>query len=244
MPTTETTVATSEGAFKYALGGGLYRMPRWMGSSKQDNTWIPYVDISWNDAIEFSTTDGLQIDLLQGKKWHGGLVGTMLWGRSTHDMRDLPSGLGTLKNTLQAGLYLEYAITPELSLGGRWRHDMANTGAAYADLYADLDLPKIGPVEHDIKLSAEFWNGAAMRRVFGVTPGEARNLGIPAYSPGAGVSQVAMNYQVFLPTSENTGFALEAGLARLTGNAASSPLVGRFGSRVQREAMAAFIVHF
>jgi len=230
--------------FKYALGAGQYRLPRWIGARTNETIAIPFFDINWRDQVELSSADGLVVDLLHGERWHGGLVGTMVWGRSRKDLQALAGRLGTLKDTVQGGVYLEYALTPWFTLGGRWRHDIETTRGAYTDLYAELDLPDIGPIEHSLKLSGEAMNRKAMRRYFGVNDQEARALGIPAYAPGGGSSRVFLSYDTFIPTSQHTGFAVSIGTARLVGNAANSSLIHSFGKTRQNDAMVAFAVQF
>ena len=228
----------------WGLGAGVDRFPRWLGAGQSKSVAIPYINVNWQDRVQFSTVDGLVIDAIHGERWHGGLVGTMLWGRSTSDLGTLANRVPTRSNTLQAGGYLEYAVTKELSIGIRARHDIQSTGAAYGDIYLDMDLPAPGPVDHSIRVAAEAMNRGAMRRFFGVSQDTAGRLGVAAYQPGGGMSQYSATYQAFIPTSEHTGFALAASLGKLAHAAADSPLVRSFGSPYQRNFMAAFVVHY
>ena len=228
----------------FGFGAGVDRFPRWLGAGQAKSVTIPYINVNWQDHIQFSTVDGLIIDAIHGERWHGGLVGTMLWGRSRSDLGYLADRVPTRSNTLQAGAYIEYAATKELSVGMRVRHDIQPTGAAYGDVYLDMDLPAPGPVDHSIRIAAEAMNQGAMRRFFGVSQEIAGRLGVPAYRPGSGMSQYSATYQAFVPTSEHTGFALAASLGKLANAAADSPLVRSFGSPYQRNFMAAFVVHY
>lgn len=225
-----------------ALGAGLDKLPRWQGSRKTEVRRVPYIDINWQDRIELSTVKGLSIDLLHGEKWHGGLIGTMVWGRSSKDLDGL--AVPTLINTLQGGLYLEYAVTSALSLGVRLRHDIQNTGVSYAEAYAELELPKIGYLEHDIHISQEAMNRSGMRRFFGLSAQDATKLGVSAYSPRAGLHKTSITYEGFHPTSESTGIVFGATIGRLNSEAANSPLVKNFGAAMQREFFGAFLYHF
>lgn len=234
----------TEKSLSYGLGAGFERYPRWFGAARNKTLPIPYLNINWQDRLMFSTIDGLTADLIHGERWHGGLVGTLVWGRSGHDLGTLAGRVPTRNNTVQAGAYLEYALTKELSLGWRVRHDIQGTGAAYSDIYADLDLPGIGPIEHSVKASVEGMNKSGMQRFFAVDAATAANLGTSTYLPGAGLSQYSVAYQAFVPTSEHTGFAIGASLGKLTRTASQSPLVRDFGSSYQKNLMAAFVVHY
>ncbi|MGE5493476.1 MAG: MipA/OmpV family protein [Actinomycetota bacterium] len=228
----------------FAFGAGGAQMPRWLGSNRKKSFSVPYININWKDRVEFSTTNGLIVDLIHNGPWHGGVVGTMMWGRSYGDLGSLSTRVPTRTNTLQGGLYLEYAVTKELSVGTRLRHDIQGTGAAYADVYADMDLPSPGLIDHSVRVAAEAMNRSAMRRYFGVAPDTAAALGTSAYQPGAGASQVTVSYDLFVPTSQSTGVAFSAGYGRLARTPGDSPLVRDFGSVHQRNAMAAFLYHF
>jgi len=225
-----------------ALGGGLDRMPRWAGSAKSEIRPVPYIDVSWRDQVEFSTVKGLIIDLLHGERWNGGLIGTMVWGRSTRELAGLQ--VPTLKNTIQGGVYLEYGLTPELTLGARLRHDIQNTGVFYGEIYTELTLPKVGYLEHDVRVGLEAMNESGMRRFFGLSSRDATRLGVSEYNPKAGASKTLLTYEGFLPTSESTGIAFSANIGRLSKSASDSPLVRNFGSAVQKEFVAAFVYHF
>jgi len=225
-----------------ALGGGGDRMPKWAGSAKSQIRPIPYIDINWHDQVEFSTVKGLIVDVLHGERWNGGLVGSMVWGRSTRELAGLR--VPTLQNTFQWGVYLEYGLTPELTLGARYRHDIQNTGVAYGEVYTELALPKIGYLEHDIRLTQEAMNQAGMRRFFGLTSRDADQLGVRGYNPKAGASKTLLTYEGFLPTSESTGIVFSANIGRLSRGASDSPLVRNFGSAIQKEFVAAFLYHF
>jgi len=234
----------TEKSLSYGLGAGFERYPRWFGAARNKTLPIPYLNINWQDRLMFSTVDGLTADLIHGERWHGGLVGTLVWGRSGHDLGALAGRVPTRNNTVQAGAYLEYALTKELSLGWRVRHDIQGTGAAYSDIYADLDLPGIGPIEHSVKASVEGMNKSGMQRFFAVDAATAANLGTSTYLPGASLSQYSVAYQAFVPTSEHTGFAIGASLGKLARTASQSPLVRDFGSSYQKNLMAAFVVHY
>lgn len=227
-----------------ALGVGLDRYPRWLGAARPKTEPVPYINVNWQDRVEFSTVDGLLVDVIHGENWHGGLVGTMMWGRSTADLEGLSRYVPTLANTLQAGAYLEYAFSKQFTIGARLRRDIQPTRAVYGDIYAELDLPTLEPFEHSLRFSLESMNQAAMRRYFGVSQETALGLGTSSYQPGGGLSQAVINYSAFLPTSEHTGIAVSVSYGRLGHLAADSPLVRNFGDANQKNVVAAFLYHF
>jgi outer membrane scaffolding protein for murein synthesis (MipA/OmpV family) len=227
-----------------ALGAGIERMPEWIGANSHRNQAVPYVDIEIPGVGELSTADGLNLDLIDGDKLHGGFYGNYLWGRTRDGLGPRLGGIvNSLGPRVQAGGYLEYHPNKQFSYGANLSHDTAGAGA-YLNLYADYQLPNLGYIEHEFELQWQGMNGAAMNRFFGLNAAQAAALGTPTWRPGAGSQQISLEYDAFIPTSQHTGFALALGYTRLLGQAADSPLVSRFGQRNQFSQTLAFVYHF
>ncbi len=227
----------------YAFGAGVQRMPSWPGASDHRNQAIPYVDIELPGVGELSTADGLTIDLIHGDRWHGGIYGNWLWGRTHDDLGSLGGKVASLSPRFVGGGYLEYAFTKRFSVGGHVAHDTDGAGA-YVALYADYQLPDVWYIQHSVEIQVEGMNGPAMRRFFGLNATEAATLGTRAWQPGAGRQMVDLEYDAFIPTSQHTGFALAVSYGKLIGNAGDSPLVRGFGSTRQVTETLAFVYHF
>jgi hypothetical protein len=227
----------------YAIGGGMQRMPSWVGATSHRNQPLPYVDIDLPGIGELSTVDGLTVDLLHGEHWHGGIYGNYLWGRTHDDLGPLGGKIASLSPRFQGGGYVEYQFDKRWSIGSHVSHDLNGAGAHLA-LYGDWRLPDVWYIEHSLELQWEAMNGPAMRRYFGLRPSEAAAIGTAPWRPGAGGDNVYLEYDAFVPTSRHTGFALALNYGRLFGGAAASPLVRRFGSRNQFSQTLAFVVHW
>ncbi|MDR2014565.1 MAG: MipA/OmpV family protein [Azoarcus sp.] len=229
----------------WAIGAGGMRSPAWLGSSRVRNDFLPYFAFNWHDIVELSVTDGLNIDLVRGSAWHGGLIGTWRRGRTSRDLGALAkAGVASLSHTWQAGVYLEHVPVKNLTLGASLSHDIQSTGSAYGNVYIEWDIPALKPVEHSLKLNGEFMNRSAMRRYFSVPADTAAALGVQAYHPSEGASGTRLSYEAFLPTSRSTGISLGFHWTRLASKPAASPLVRDYGDRMQRFYLAAFLVHF
>ncbi|MBB3225687.1 outer membrane scaffolding protein for murein synthesis (MipA/OmpV family) [Luteibacter sp. Sphag1AF] len=227
----------------YAIGAGAERMPSWMGSRDHRIQPLPYIDITLPDIGELSTADGLTVDFIHGQAWHGGLYGNYLWGRTSDDLGALGGKITSLSPRFLGGGYVEYEFSKQWTLGSHLSHDTGGAGAYFA-VYADWKLPDLGYIEHSFEFQWEAMNGAAMRRFFGVTAAEAERIGTQAWRPAAGGEQAYVEYDAFIPTSQHTGFALSLNYGRLLGDAASSPLVRRYGTRTQFSQSLAFVYHF
>lgn len=235
--------AYADEAPTYAFGAGIERMPGYVGASGHRNQPVPYVDILIPGVGELSTTDGLELDVIHGEQWHGGVYGNYLWGRTRDDLGKLGGKMNTLSPRIHGGGYLEYQIDKSLSVGAQLTHDTQGAGAYYA-LYTTWQLPKVWYIEHSLEVQWNGMNGPAMRRMFGVTPMQAQAIGTDAWRPSAGSEETTLEYDAFIPTSEHTGFAVALQVGRLMGDAAHSPLVQRYGSRTQFTPSLAFVVHF
>jgi len=216
------------------LGPALQARPRWQGSAQHRKQVEPYFYMQWADRVELSSDEGLKIDALHDVHWHGGPIGTLTWGRSARDLGELASKLHTLGNTYQGGAYVEYAWREGLAVGLKLSHDLAETGAAYGEVYGDLGLPSPEAVEHGFRLVVAGMNRSAMQRFYGVSASEASALGVGSYEGSAGVSRMALIYGLEVKLGDRWGLTGNIEWARLLGSAANSPLVRDFGSRNQR----------
>ncbi|MBD8879302.1 MipA/OmpV family protein [Rhodanobacter sp. 7MK24] len=227
----------------YAIGTGMERMAAWPGAHDARNQPIPFVDIEIPNCLSLSTLDGLQLDLIGGPVLHGGLYGDYQWGRDSEDLGVLRGRIAPLSPRLTSGGYLEWQLTKQVDVGTDLSHDIDGAGA-YFDVYGEWDLPPIWLLQHSFELRWQAMNGAAMDRFFGITSAQAKGLAVPTWRPGAGSQSTSLEYDLFVPTSQHTGLALALSWERLLGDAGSSPLVTRFGSRNQPSESLAFVYHF
>lgn len=229
----------------YAVGAGAQRLPAWLGAKHQRTQAVPFFDIELPGKAELSSVDGLTVDIVRGKHWHGGAYADIVWGRSRGDLGPrLSPTIERINDRLAAGGYLENEINKTLTIGGRAMRELGGNGA-YADLYADVTLPKMFKyVEHGFEFSVRAANAASNRERFGLDATQASQLNLTLSRPGASWQQAALQYQIFVPTSQHTGLAANVEYARLLGEPASSPLVKGFGQRTQLSEGIAFVYHF
>ncbi len=225
-----------------ALGVGVDRMPGWIGAKTSRTQRIPYVDIEIPDRLSLSTQDGLQLDLIGHPVLHGGIYGNYQWGRESDELGVLRHKIATLPPRFTLGGYLEWQLGKQIDIGSDLSHDINGAGA-YLRLYADWNLPALGSLQHSLQLSWQAMNAAAMNRFFGISPTQASALQVAAWQAGAGSQLATLEYDLFMPTSKHTGFALALVYGRLFGAAGNSPLVTEFGSRNQWNESVAFIYH-
>ena len=225
-----------------AIGAGVQHLPSWAGAKTSRYQLIPYVDIEIPNHLNLSTQDGLQLDLIGAAALHGGLYGDYQWGRDSDDLRTLRGKIAALSPRLTLGGYLEWQLDKQVDLGADLSHDTQGAGA-YLKLYAEWDLPPVWLLQQSLQVTWQAMNGAAMRRFFGISPAQASALQVRPWQPGAGGQLASLEYDLFVPTSKHTGFAVAVVYGRLLGDAGDSPLVTRFGSRNQWNESLAFVYH-
>lgn len=236
-------LAHADDASSYAIGAGINRMPGWSGAKTMRNSPVPYFDVEIAHVLSLSSSDGLQVDLLRGEVLHGGLYGDYEWGRDREDMGRIAGKLPALSPRFTGGGYLEWQVSKNVDVGTNLSHDL-NGASTYWKLYAEWDLPPIGYLQHSLEWRWQALNGAGMRRLYGITPAQAARLGTAPWQPGSGAREIALEYDLFMPTSRHTGIAAALGYARLLGDAADSPLVRQYGTPWQPSVTVAFVYHF
>jgi len=229
-------------AWSAAIGPGVQRLPAWSGARTYRQLPVPYAVFTWSDRVELSTLDGLSVDLVHRKPWHGGVYGDYRRGRSRDELGALAGRINSLTFALYGGAYLEFDATSSLAVGTRLLHDLLRSGTR-AEAYVASDLPRLGWLMQSIQLTATAADAAVENRFFGIATPWAARLDVAPYRAGGGWQQIALDYSAFQPTSVHTGIALNLEYAHLVGTAADSPLVRRFGRRAQPSVSVALIYH-
>ncbi|MFC4762224.1 MipA/OmpV family protein [Dyella koreensis] len=226
------------------LGVGVIHLPRWQGARSHRDQLAPYVEVELDDRITLSTDDGATLDLIHADHLHGGLFGNYQWGRSREDLGPHLDGIvSSLSPRLNAGGYVEYDFNKAQNVGVTLSHDTLGAGV-YLNMYAVTGLPPLGRYEHSLQLQLQSMNGPAMRRFFGLTPAQAAQLGVSAWSPGAGAQQMALEYDAMIPIGDSLAAVFSLNFARLLGDAADSPLVRYYGSPNQFTGSFALVYRF
>jgi len=147
--------------------------------------------------------------------------------------RDVGGVLPEVGFTVEVGGFAQYTLTPAVRLRGEVRQGIgghrgliANVGADYIARRGDDWLFSIGP-------RLTIGDGRYNRAYFGVTSDAAARSGLPVYDPGGGIEAVGMTAGYIKQFSPRWGIYGYAKYDRLAGDAASSPVVARYGSRNQ-----------
>ena len=135
--------------------------------------------------------------------------------------------------TLEAGAFLQYELTDSVRLRGELRKGLGGhegwigtAGADYVARRGDAWLFSIGP---RVTWADDQYHDA----YFSVTPEASASSGLPAFEAGAGMQAVGVTAGLVTQLTSRWGIYSYAKYDRLTGDAAESPVVRRFGSRDQ-----------
>lgn len=225
------------------IGAAMERLPAWPGSAGTRTLLEPYLAVSLMDRVDFSTLDGLAVDLIHGVRWHGGLYADYLQGRSGSDLAQLAGRIDTVPFAILGGGWLACDLTAQLEGGVRLLRDVARPGAL-GEAYLAWELPAIGHFSQSFELTARAADRTMQQRWFGVAEDREPTPGMAPYRAGGGWQRFSLGYTATLPVTTHLALAASAEFARLTGAAAASPLVRTFGSREQRSFGIALVYGF
>jgi len=231
MPVPAEAQDDDEGARETRVTLGPRLMPSFPGA--EGVRLRPYVDLSHtrgDQPFPFKAPD-------ENPNWavyhRGGLAFGPMLGFVGKRSRNDVGGLDAVGLTIEAGGFARYWLGPHFRLSAEARQGINGhraligvLGADYVVRDRDRWLWSLGP-----RLTVA--SGRYAKAYFGVTPREAAATGVAAYSPDGGLSAAGMVVGARRQLSRRWGVLGYAKYERLLGDAADSPVVGRFGSRNQ-----------
>jgi len=213
------------------VGLGPQAVPRYPGSDRFSLRPLVDVAVSRGDKpFAFEAPDeSFGFSLTKGRLG----IGPALGFEGSRTARDVGAPLDKVGFSVEAGAFVQYAVSGSLRLRAEGRKGLSGheawTGQAGADWIArdgDKWLFSLGP---RLTLSDRRYH----RAYFGVTAAESSRTGLPAYRPGGGVQAVGATAGAIRSLGGRWGLYGYAKYDRLVGDAARSPVVRAFGSRDQ-----------
>ena len=161
-------------------------------------------------------------------------IGPVVNFQTKRDEADVGAPVGNVGFTVEPGIFVQSYIAHVVRLRVEARHGIGGHNAFVGDVMADYVLhapddryvATIGP---RIRLGGDKYE----RRYFGVTPARSTLTGLPAYRPDGGIYAVGAAAGLLYKLTRRWGAYGYVGYDRLTGDAADSPIVRRYGSRNQ-----------
>lgn len=241
------TVDPAADAFSYQIGLAAAWKPSYAGSDNYDVSARPLFGLRWGrfrltssqaNLIEGpsdgSRAPGASVSLVESTRWSSGLALRYDKGRSSSDDPRL-AALPDLRSTLRARLYGRYALDSEpgdqRALGAALTGDLLGRDGGVT---LSVDLSRrvaLSPTLHwtqGIGLSAA--DATYMRSHHGVPAESAAAAGLPAYQPGAGLTDAHVGTGLTWRLAPNWRVGSTIGYTYLLGPAADSPLSVRRSS--------------
>jgi MipA family protein len=220
-----------------ALGVVAIAGPEFAGAARSRVRFEPGVALRWGRVSLASRSDfavrdgdpgargGLRVELVRSDRWRSSLGLRWDRGRDESESADL-RGLGDVRATLRARLALGYRFD------GGWRADasasvdaLGRGGGWLGSAGVGRDLPLSERTGINTSLTLNFAGSRSQQNNFGVTPAQAAASGYAVYTPGAGLRDIALGIGGRTQLDPRWAVFYGAGVSRLLGPSAASPLV-------------------
>ena len=229
--------STTATPFNYVLGSAVSWRPEGVGSRSYETKPSLLWAIRWgrwrisaggaNALFGFGrevTGSGASAELVNSKLWRVGVSLRIDNGRKSADTQST-AGLPDIKRTLRGRLFASYALSPDWQLSGSMSQDLlGHHGGLLAGLDLGWRLRQTPTTEWTAGVGISAADSQHMRSYFGVTPDAASNSGLPTFAPAAGLRDVHAGVGFTRALSARWVAFGSAGVGRLLGSAADSPL--------------------
>ncbi|MEN9543271.1 MAG: hypothetical protein RLZZ598_104 [Pseudomonadota bacterium] len=206
--------------YKLSLGADLLVFPKFPGAD-QSRVWLmPGVDFKHASGAFVSTDYGLGWNFGRDKQLQYGLRLWPLFGRGD----DMLPGLPGVKDRLGGGLFanvapLEFLVLQSSLMAGSGR----NGSGLMGELGATVGAP-VGPAILALTLGGSWANQEYRQSYFGVSAADAASSGLPVTTLGSGLQDIHLALSLNAPIDDRWRFSGQWLVARLMGDAASSPI--------------------
>ena len=229
--------SAADDEFTYALGAVLKNEPENPGSDLRQTRLKPVWALRWgrlristgggNGLLGFGSEvygPGASADLLTTDKLRLGVALRFDGGRDSGDAH-ATQGLPNIRRTLRGRFFASYAFTPDLRWTNALSPDLLGRGGGVV-FGSDISyrLMRRSFDEWSVSTGLNAGSGTYMRSYFGVRPEDVQATGLPAYEPGAGMREVWAGTSYTHALTKRWITQANAGVSRLVGPAANSPL--------------------
>lgn len=209
------------------VGLGPRLEPSFPGSSRTSIGVEPVVNVWREDQpLPVETPDEGKGPTIFGTR-NGNAAGLTFAFAPRRGSETATQGLRKVGFGIEAGLFAESYVQPNVRLRAEARHAIGAHAALVGDAALDLVLRSKRNDRAMLTLGprVRFGSGEYNRRFYGIELVEAAASGLAPYRPGAGIHAVGAVAGAHWPIDSRWGLFGFAGYDRLVGPAASSPLV-------------------
>lgn len=228
----QTTDAGKDDSLRLSIGGGAIYAPIYLGSDNYEADPIPLFDLRYADRFFLSTRDGLGANLApRGSNWRAGPVLKYRMARDQDDDAAL-RGMGDVDAAGEAGGYVHYDLRP-FTLGAELRQGFGGHEGAIGDLFVNWSTKLSDSLMLTVGPKATLASRDFTETYFGVTPAQAARTGYRAYAPDGAFMSYGLGASLRYRVNDYLSLGGFAGIDRIAGDAADSPLVEQAGSATQ-----------
>jgi MipA family protein len=219
--------------WSFVVGGGGLLTPDYQGSDDYEVRALPFFSAKYDEWLTISFPEGLRAALVNENGVKIGLSAGYGFGRDESDNPAL-AGLGDIDAAVEVGIFAEYKAGPVI-VGVDVRHDVAG---AHDGTVAKLSARWMVPLD-GLKLSvgpqATWADNNYTQTYFGITRDQAfaSANGYAQYTVASGIRDYGLTAMAIIPITDSWSVTAMAGVSRLAGEAADSPLVAAQGSEMQ-----------
>ncbi len=212
-------------------GGGIYA-PTYLGSDNYDVDPIPLFDLRYADRVFLSTRDGLGLNLMErGSNWRAGPVVKYRFARDQDDDSAL-RGMGDVDAAGEAGGYVHYDLRP-FTMGAELRQGFGGHDGVIGDLFVNWSTRLSDSLMLTVGPKATVASSDFTQTYFGVTQGQSARTGYRAYTADGAFMSYGLGASLRYRLTDSLSLGGFAGIDRIAGDAADSPLVDQAGSATQ-----------
>lgn len=223
--------------FRYVLGAAVSSHPDGVGSREYKTSpsllwairWGRWRISSGGASALFGfgrevAGSGASTELIDSKLWRVGVSLRIDSGRKSSDA-GTTTGLPDIRRTLRGRLFSSYALSPDWQLSGSLSQDLlGRDGGLLAGMDLGWRLRRSESTEWTAGVGIAAADARQMRSYFGVTPEASLSSGLMPFTPSAGLSDVHAGIGFTHALSRRWVAFGSAGVSRLIGPAARSPL--------------------
>jgi outer membrane scaffolding protein for murein synthesis (MipA/OmpV family) len=222
----------AEQPLRLTIGGGAIYAPSYLGSDDYDIDPLPLFDLRYADRVFLSTRDGLGANLMDtGSNWKAGPVVKYRMGRDQDDDSAL-RGMGDIDAAGEAGGYVHYDLRP-FTIGTEIRQGFGGHDAVIGDAFVNWSTKLSDSLMLTVGPKVTVASNDFTQTYFGITPGQATRSGYRAYNPDGAFMSYGLGASLRYRLTEQLSLGGFAGIDRIAGDAADSPLVDQAGSPTQ-----------
>ena len=222
---------------RYVIGAGLHWQPESAGARRNEITLKPLWAVQWG-RWRLSTGGGAGLlgfgaevlgagasaDLIRNQTVRLGVSLRIDGGRKS-DEASTTAGLPDVRRTARGRIYASYALAPDWQVAASLSQDLlGRQGGWVGGLDLGWRLQQTAYSEWTAGVGVSAANGVNMRSYFGITPAGAMASGLPVFSPSTGLRDVHAGIGYRRSLTPHWIWFGSAGVSRLVGPAADSPL--------------------